>query len=1048
MLEELYWEKPTEEKVINPTPCTACHLSRTALTKGISCSRMVKVDHFAGFEPEPPVLFVGEAPGPTEDKLGTPFIGPSGQFLRNKLSDAGIPANRVIFSNVVQCVPWANAFDQSSLEVRPPSMSEMFVCSARLLREIQTLKPVLIVSLGGISTWFLKFFGAPGSAKPPALKKVNDVRAEEFFIRIAGEVYPVWSTYHPAAVLRNSRLEHLFECDLQNASMMLKGQWDIRPKTRIPKNTDEALAMLQEVLDWWNTLSDFERRDREVMCDIESSSLDPNDPDSYVLGISLSFSDDFDPVYIPLVEHGEKDYVYVPDIDPDIVTEKIREVFSVVPVGNQNVKFDYKWWVQKFGVESIRISSDPMIYAHLTHGEKRYGENSIKALQKDLCHIGPYDDVLDSWFKEHNGGKKEFAKLPFSLLAPYAGLDAWGARKVKEKLSKYIDLYGLIFPARLSVAAAQAFAEIEMAGIAIEMGIIRSLNKQFHDAIIESYYALLEDPKVIRYLDQLDKEAGQQAMSWRQKLNALSKDEQNDHEALHKILGFNPGSASDVAKIIFDFYRVGFSDEWKTASGKKSVAEGVLKKIKNSVSEKDPDSPVAGFISKVLKYRSAVKIRSNYVDKLSGFVRKDGTLNVNYQITGTRTGRLSTTSFSVHTIPRKGRADVKRAFVSRWKNALKDVPWSKIPVNKFPHYTKKWMTDYPKNGGGLIISADYSQLELRVLAAVSKDPGLIEAFDKGQDLHRYVAARITFPDLVKLPNLSASQLQKIFVSFARVPEFESKYAELNGITESVVRYLVNNPDFYEAIRYAAVTDEQRAVAKAISFGIVYGSSAKSIAAKITYMTLEDVEAFFADYFQTFPGVLTWIEEQHARAVAKGSCRTPTHRIRWLFNAKSNDRSLKNADMRISQNTPVQGSASDICVMAIVLLRLALKQMGMRSLVCASVHDSILTDVYPRELLSVLPLVRQTMEKSVVEQPGFKDWLSVVKIVADQDLCVSWGGGVSVKSVEGNQIRLYGSPGDVEDVTGYIRKSYSVLEAANDLVQTPDGQKMDSVLVLT
>lgn len=305
-------------------------------------------------------------------------------------------------------------------------------------------------------------------------------------------------------------------------------------------------------------------------------------------------------------------------------------------------------------------------------------------------------------------------------------------------------------------------------------------------------------------------------------------------------------------------------------------------------------------VGKLLEYRQLTKLRSTYTEALVRLVNPDtGRVHTSYSQTGAVTGRLASSDPNLQNIPirtAEGR-EIRRAFVPR---------------------AERWS----------LLSADYSQIELRILAHLSGDEQLVSAFASGEDIHRRTAARV----------------------FGVAPEL--------------------------------VTPELRSRAKAINFGIIYGMGATRLAQE-TGLSRKEAQEFIDAYFRAYPAVRAWLDGVRRDARETGEVRTLLGRRRSLREMfESPEPRVQAAADNVAVNTPVQGSAADIIKMAMIAIHRDLAERGLASRMILQVHDELVFDVAPDELDAVKRLVRERMEGAVdlrvplvVEMGAGPDWLS-------------------------------------------------------------------------
>jgi DNA polymerase-1 len=280
---------------------------------------------------------------------------------------------------------------------------------------------------------------------------------------------------------------------------------------------------------------------------------------------------------------------------------------------------------------------------------------------------------------------------------------------------------------------------------------------------------------------------------------------------------------------------------------------------------------------RILEYRSLQKLKSTYVDALPQLINPEtGRVHTSFNQTVAATGRLSSSEPNLQNIPIRtelGR-QIRRAFVP--------------------------------GPGCLLLSADYSQIELRVLARLCDDPALRASFRDGEDIHRRTAAEV--------------------------------FGVLPGL----------------------VSDEMRRRAKAVNFGIIYGMGAQRLARE-QGMPLKEASRFIAEYFSRFPRVKQYIDATVAQAESEGHVRTLLRRVRYLPELKGADRNARQQAIRAAVNTTIQGTAADIIKVAMVDLHRRLLAINSRARMILQVHDELLLEVPEQDLKEAAALVRKTME---------------------------------------------------------------------------------------
>ena len=344
-------------------------------------------------------------------------------------------------------------------------------------------------------------------------------------------------------------------------------------------------------------------------------------------------------------------------------------------------------------------------------------------------------------------------------------------------------------------------------------------------------------------------------------------------EEIHAAAGevFNLRSNAKIGELLFDKWKLheiaGRKRARRTEKGTGySTDERTLLEL----------APYHPLPSKLVDWRMLTKLKSTYVDPLPEAVNpKTGRIHTTFHQTGAATGRLSSSDPNLQNIPARGdegRA-IRAAFV-------------------------------PERGWKLL-SADYSQIELRLLAHLANDPGLLAAFRAGEDIHRATAAKVM------------------------------------------------------GVPLEAVTPEMRGRAKAINFGIVYGMGAMSLSQQIK-VTMAQAEEFIESYFRIYPNVRAYEEQVVAEARRTGSVTTLMGRRRPLPTINDEDQRIKSAAERVAVNTPIQGTAADLIKLAMITIDRLLTERKFRARMLLQVHDELVFEVPPDEVESLTKMVKAEM----------------------------------------------------------------------------------------
>ena len=351
----------------------------------------------------------------------------------------------------------------------------------------------------------------------------------------------------------------------------------------------------------------------------------------------------------------------------------------------------------------------------------------------------------------------------------------------------------------------------------------------------------------------------------------LDKELQTLEQQIYTSVGaiFNINSPKQVGEVLFDQLKLDAKAK-KSKTGQYSTSEDILLALKSK-------HPVVGMI---LAYRELKKLISTYISALPSYINPEtGKIHTTYNQTVTATGRLSSSNPNLQNLPiRSERGQLIRQAV--------------IP-----------------DDGCLFLSADYSQIELRLMAHFSQDPHLVEAFRSGQDIHAATAAKIFNIPIEK------------------------------------------------------VTKDQRRQAKTANFGIIYGISAFGLAQQLD-CSRSEAKALIDGYFAAFPGVIDYIERQKELARQQGYAITLFGRKRYLPDILSHNATVRSFAERNAVNSPIQGTAADIIKMAMVTIHRRLKEEGLKAQMIMQVHDELNFNVPVGEVDKVREIVIGEMQNVV------------------------------------------------------------------------------------
>jgi DNA polymerase-1 len=360
-------------------------------------------------------------------------------------------------------------------------------------------------------------------------------------------------------------------------------------------------------------------------------------------------------------------------------------------------------------------------------------------------------------------------------------------------------------------------------------------------------------------------------------------------EGIVNPLNFNLNSPKQIEWLLFDQLKLPVIK--KSSKGQRSTDQEVLQEL-------GAQSPVANLIA---RYRELTKLKSTYLDPLPGFINpKTGKIHTSYSQTMVATGRLSSAEPNLQNIP------IGQEFGIAIRSAFKP------------------------EAGKVFLSADYSQIELRVLAHLCKDKNLVDAFLHDRDIHTQTAA------------------------------------QLFGVPQDTV------------------TNQQRQLGKKINFSIVYGLTPFGLSKDLGIKPTEAKE-YIEKYFAQYPGVARWIEDTIARATEVGYVQTLWGHRRYVPGLREKNKNLYEAERRIAINTPVQGTAADVMKLAMIKLDAAFTAAHVDAQLVLQIHDELVVQLHPDHAPSVTDLVRSHMEGVVSWDVPLKvtirtgnDWGEVTK----------------------------------------------------------------------
>ena len=752
--------------------------------------------------------------------------------------------------------------------IRDPSPQEIECCKSILMRELSIFSnSTPIMTLGNIP------LTAICGDHAGITKEAGNIR----IININGKEFKVIPNFHPSYIIRNvnqsheNLFHHLF---VQTLSGDAEDEYLIA-------TPEQAMDLTEKII-----IAYENKKIEYVLVDTETTGLNPwidkvimyslDSPD--IIGPPMSA-----PLVIQNVIHHQN-FPYPISTIPWEVSDKERlsmlkvfgRMMETVPIAGHNIKYDIDicCFNNICNFDKIRPYADTLPLSELAISRTMFGDLQLKTLCTRLFSIPDWEVIIKLYLSRFKRVvDRTYANVPTSLLGKYACFDA----KYNNSLLQLV--FDTITPQQghikeILISLTKIYAEAEVKGVRIDEELLLYLDSSYLD-MIKSLKAQMLTIIPEWTAKKVEKMASR-----------FKKPRYIDPEIV-----FNPGSTPDKQSILFDHFKLKpLKNSEKT--GNPSCDAESLDNIYNGLQDGTPKD----FLKNLIEYGNHQSIYSKYIHLLPEKTI-DGICHPDYNINGTITGRL--TSW-FHSMPRK--SDVKRLFISRWRNS-----------------------------GGLIVSADFSQLELRVLAAIADEQTWIEGFKNGIDAHLNTASLIF------------------------------------GIPPN------------------KITKEQRSIGKTINFGMVFGLTDAGLASRINKSTKE-AKALKQTLFQNATKLQPFLQSMHDFVRVNGFIITKFNRKIPIIAPD-----IEAAERRAA-NYIIQSSASDTCQSTIVRIYNEFKARDMKSIIIGNVHDSIVIDIYPGELVLALGILKRHCE---IENQSLYDWL-ICPLTIDIGIGSSWGSAVDLK----------------------------------------------------
>lgn len=766
----------------------------------------LKTNRMSGTGANGQIMFVGKHPGRDDDSIGSPMTGPNGQLFWELLRDSGFQRGEVFVTNCIKCAPLT----------QNAGKKHWASCQKYFLKELEEVKPKMIVAVGAEATEFLTGRTGVMGLRGTGMTCVLDENYVVYPIRQPMALEHAQPADRPA--LKQSMID-----DLRTVRDILHNGGKVSVDT-LEDDTDYQIARTPEDVDRF--LEELDKFD-ELSCDIETNDkLDPNDPLGKIVAIGFSGASGMGraiPIHAngPLGEEGFTDspFWWETDYVDNHLIPKLRDFCRRKKIyGHNFIKFDAQWLAKRWELNCDHIEFDTLLGAYATfHGLKSYG---LEVLANSRCG-------MRNW-------KKEFDWTNTEKLCQYLCKDVDATVRVKLDIEKNIDQLEMWLLKNILIPIARELALMEGKGVTIDKKQIDALDSLLSGKLKEC----LSNIRATKEVTGWEMERG---------------------------IEFNPESVQHTREIMFEKLRL------KVIKRTDTKLPSVDAEVMETYAAEHP------FARYVTEYKKLSKLHGTYVE---GILKRlvDGLIHTSYLEHRTVTGRLASQNPNLQNIPREDTAakvledgaDIKRMFVPRQ--------------------------------GTCFLQADYSQIELRVLACVAHDENMIRLFNSGADIHRETAAQAC------------------------------------GIS----------PD--------QVTKAQRTGAKFLNFGIVYGMTLPTLEVMFEESGTSAAEArrFWEGHQKAFPAVWRYMEEQKQKVIREGQQTTYFGRTR-VYDTKDEEA------FRQAYNFPIQSTASDLTLLSIIRTGGVLRQMGRKAYPILTVHDSIIYEVELSQFWDVAYIVQHVME---------------------------------------------------------------------------------------
>ncbi len=817
----------------------------------------------------PEILVIGEAPGETEDYKGVPFVGRAGQLLRQALEEF-TDISTIRFTNIVRCRPPENKIAKRYIDY----------CKQFALAEIEHYDPAVVILLGnsplnavlgqsGISSW------------NGVIVNKND------------RVY--LPLYHPAYILRNMSMMDEW---LQGINKLYE---DINKKPRFERvfpKTILDIQMMQKYLEGCEYIS----------FDVETNALDAYASNAKLLSISFAGGEYS---YAFPIDHRESWWdTSIPKGFKKKVTDReyvigmvceILESHTGKLIGH-NTKFDQMHIRARYGLDT-EAGGDTMLISHLL--DSRQGIHGLKRLAGIYLGMYEYEHELTLYKKAHKEADPDrggsYDAIPLDILLPYGAMDAEATYMLHEKLFQELSTKQKILYDQMILPASDVLGRMQSNGIMIDSYVAKRYSIIYRLKRDEVFQKILADKKVKKLMADKQRELD---IAYDLKGEKVTKRVRKAKQ----IFVFNPGSFLQLQELYYRRYKmpvIAYTD-----TGAPTTKSSTLKVLEDKY-------PILYLIR---YYKLLSKMLSTYIDPAANgkWLSGDGRVRTTYNLHGSRTGRLSSSgnkdkgekiSKNLQNIPTPEKEPNTLLQILPIKNLFTHSYVREGMVCKSPEDFQTMFHD------GVIMSCDYSGMELRCFASLSNCKPMMEIHKSGRDFHSTVAV------------------------------IASKGKHIKDVPDAAIATID------KAVRYRY---------KWTNWTLLYGGGASTLV-HMYGMTETEAEAVIEEYYSAFPEVLDYRKKCIEFAEENGYIESPYGRREKLFYIHDGNTSKRNADRRAAVNMPVQSGASDTLLIAAIIIDDKLFQDGYETKLINTVHDSLMLDCPRNEVKQVSVICKDVME---------------------------------------------------------------------------------------